>query len=286
MPDKKAGIYFSVILPCSGEFNAIRTSLLSIAKQQYKNFTVTCVITADKEREFNEAETLEALPLTFIKKIIPYGDINISRTEGIQTVDGDWVCFINPGDEWLPHHLSVFVEAIKHNPDTTALYSQNLLAGLSSIGRLRKENNRIQLNLLKPQHFPVVTQCCIQRTAFENIRFPWLKFPVMGDVFFLRIVDVNNDFTRINQLSCKCKNEINKFSFVHIDAFILMSDYLIRNIFKDKPYRRFLLYSSYYWAIIKLIKKFKLINAGIYLWHFAKQYFVVTTSFNHSRHGL
>lgn len=284
MPDRKSGIYFSVVLPYSGDTLSMRKSVASIAQQQYKNFTVLCVLAADQEAVFNKDEIFASIPFFLQKKIIPYGDINIARSEGVASVDGDWVCFINPGDEWLPHHLSVFVEAIRHNPDSTAFYSQNLLAGFSAIGRLRKENNRVQLNLLKPEHFPTVTQCCIQTSVFQNIQFPWLKFPVLGDVFFLRLVDVSYDFTRINQLSCKCKNEIKQFSFARIDAFILMSDYLIRNIFKDKSYRRFLLYSSYYWAIIRLIKRFKFISASIYLWHFIKEYMVLTTGFKKIRY--
>ncbi len=113
----------SVIIPAYNEAKNIRTVLLSLKRQSFKDFEVLLVDDCSLDNTVEVAEKFKndrAIELTLIKKNI-HLERGVVRNLGAKTAKGKHLFFLDADMELTKNVLSDCIEAIKSNPDVKGL---------------------------------------------------------------------------------------------------------------------------------------------------------------------
>lgn len=100
----------SVILPLSDDIEAFNRSLRSILDQEFENFEVIVTGSESSVTLKSEDETFEDSRIRFVSSE-KKGDVIELRNKGLKAVNGEFVAFLDTGDEWHPDKL---VRQVRH----------------------------------------------------------------------------------------------------------------------------------------------------------------------------
>lgn len=113
---------FSVVLPTYNRADWLEQSIQSVLNQTFKDFELIIV---DDGSTDNTKEVVEAFKDPRIKYYFQENqERSAARNTGINLASGEYICFLDSDDVYLPWHLEVLVKTIKHlNYSTELLFT-------------------------------------------------------------------------------------------------------------------------------------------------------------------
>lgn len=184
----KEDIKFSVITPAYNRGELIGKAIQSLLDQSYSNWEMVII---DDGSIDNTREVVESFEDPRIK--YHYQDNqerSIARNNGISKATGEFICFLDSDDYYLPEHLATFAEALQKQDQFRGL--------LYADGYLESGDNRKEVTFsYNPEKHPAnlafhsffsSNGVCAHRSVFEkDLFYPQMK--VMEDVhLWLRIL--------------------------------------------------------------------------------------------------
>lgn len=133
----------SVIIPTYRGSDALMVALESIYRQSYNNYEV---IVADDNgpgatEQLKTAAIVEdysqKMPINYLVKEHVNG--SHARNNGLAVAKGDYICFLDDDDFYLPRYLEKAVEALENNPQKAIVFFDVVI--LNKEGTCRKVNN-------------------------------------------------------------------------------------------------------------------------------------------------
>lgn len=133
----------SVIIPTYRGSDALMVALESIYRQSYKNFEV---IVADdngpgETEQLKTAEIIEyyAKKMTINYLVKEHVNGSHARNNGLEVAKGDYICFLDDDDFYLPQYLEKAVKALETNPQKAIVFFDVII--LNKEGTCRKVSN-------------------------------------------------------------------------------------------------------------------------------------------------
>jgi glycosyltransferase involved in cell wall biosynthesis len=125
---------FSIIIPAYNAEKFITRGVESVLKQNFEDFELLVVDDGSKDR------TLELLKSINDERLVVISQANkgvsVARNAGISNAHGEFICFLDADDEYLPNHLEHLTGLITENP------SRNFFATRFCVS-LRTDSNDI-----------------------------------------------------------------------------------------------------------------------------------------------
>lgn len=253
----------SVILPTFNRAHLIQTAIDSVLAQKYEDWELIIVDdgSTDNTKEVVTANQDDRIIYLFQEN----AERSVARNKGIEKAKGEWICFLDSDDYYLPNHLFTFSDFIKINRLEPAF----LVSGsFQEINGVRKEKSIYKDDSgINPAHHilektsitPI--SVCIHKSCFEQHRFEkqykksywedthlWIRlamtYPFAQLPFFTNVIvehtnrSVNSSITmeRVNDHVGMIKHLFQNYSSILKPVF---SDTMRRN-YIDRKYRMFL----------------------------------------------
>ncbi len=125
----------SVIIPYYNKKNTINRSVQSVIDQTYTNWEL--IIIDDKSTEGFEINPIWAkYKISYLENAENLGP-GLSRQKGQDSTKGEFICFLDSDDYWLPTFLEESLRIHNLNPDLCATYAQSQMVD----GSLRRRNS-------------------------------------------------------------------------------------------------------------------------------------------------
>lgn len=184
--------YFSIVIPTYNRGNLIGRCIDSIRSQNYTNWEAIIV---DNYSEDNTEEIVMSYNderIRFIKNH-NYGVIAVSRNKALDMAKGDWICFLDSDDAWLPSKLEKMCEYT----DKYDLIYHGFRMDLPRRYPFQRLNNYFyEINESTVEYViqrgdPICPSCaCLSRTILGQTRFDeGTEFKAVEDYdFFLQIL--------------------------------------------------------------------------------------------------
>ena len=168
---------FSVITPVRNGLQDIHTYVEGLQSQTYPHWEAIVVDDGSSDggievlQRLTRADPRFRLTQNTLPKLVP-GPYQ-ARNVGLGLAQGEFICFLDIDDRWLPHKLAAQATRLDANPQLQLLYAAYLRArrGAAS-GRIRRSPP-----LLSPQRWihlanpvPMLT-ACVHRNAVLGLRF-------------------------------------------------------------------------------------------------------------------
>ena len=129
--------FFSVVIPTYNRAKSIEEAVRSVLDQTFRDFEL---IVIDDGSTDNTGEILK--PIAEEDKRLNYvyqenAERSAARNHGIELSEGEYICFLDSDDIYLPEHLEKFHKTIESHDKAVALFLSNAIMELD--GTRRKE---------------------------------------------------------------------------------------------------------------------------------------------------
>jgi glycosyltransferase involved in cell wall biosynthesis len=164
-------ILISVIIPTYNRSDLICEAVSSVLDQTYQNWEVIVV------DDGSEDNTKSALGSFLNDHRINYvyqknQGQSVARNNGIALSTGNYICFLDSDNKWLPEKLKVSVDAALENPDVDVIYGDNITIDINgdelSRDTMKKYSGRITYRLLR-DNFISMNTTMTKRRCFEEM---------------------------------------------------------------------------------------------------------------------
>ncbi|MEH6955598.1 glycosyltransferase family 2 protein [Neobacillus drentensis] len=105
---------FSIIIPTYNAEKFITRGVKSVLKQTFDDFELIVVDDGSKDRTLERLKSINDERLVVISQANK--GVSIARNTGISNAHGEFVCFLDADDEYLPNHLEHLAGLITENP--------------------------------------------------------------------------------------------------------------------------------------------------------------------------
>lgn len=164
--------FFSVIMPTYNRANMIGKAIKSVLAQTYTNWELLIV---DDGSTDNTKQVVEAYHDPRIRYIYQQNaERSAARNKGIDNARGQYICFIDSDDYYLPNHLEGFANNLENNVGVGMLFGLNVI---DRNGVLTNEGDRktvADYNTIE-EYFIVnpvrVAAVCVKRQALLQNKF-------------------------------------------------------------------------------------------------------------------
>jgi len=113
--------FFSIILPTYNRANFISKAIESVLSQTFTDFEL--IIVDDGSKDTTKEIVTSYLTDSRTSYIFQENqERSIARNNGISNSKGQYICFLDSDDYYLPHHLSILFENIKSNNFPVAFF--------------------------------------------------------------------------------------------------------------------------------------------------------------------
>jgi glycosyltransferase involved in cell wall biosynthesis len=174
--------FFSIIIPTYNRADKLDIPIKSILNQQFKNWELIII-------DDGSTDETNALIQTYSSHNIHYfyqqhQGRSTARNLGISKARGNYICFQDSDDEYLPNHLQTLYEAILQN-DTYKVYRTGML--IYENGKPSKKSNIIGIKGRNAYPFENFQTAAFHKNLLNEKSFP-VKYFVNEDLyFFLKI---------------------------------------------------------------------------------------------------
>lgn len=184
--------FFSIVIPTYNRANYLPKAIESIVGQTFSDWELIIV---DDGSIDNTKEIIQSYKDSRIRYIYQENaERSAARNNGINHVSGDWICFLDSDDEYLPFHLDYLKKFIEENCIQTAMIVTGLRKNLEGLF-----SDKDFLNLKNPSiheeiwtQFILPTQTCVSKSIMQANKFD-VRFRLWEDThLWLRII---NDYS-------------------------------------------------------------------------------------------
>lgn len=248
-------IKFSVIIPTHNRPETLSKAINSIVYQKYKNYEIIVVNDAGND----VGEIINQFPKENIKYVSLQNNLGLAgaRNEGLKYVTGDYICFLDDDDNFLPDHFDTI---LKHLNDNYKIYYTD--AYRSTYKYIDNENWLIS------RYVPYSIDYDKNKLFIANIS-PFncfvFKRDVFNEFFFDNSYKVLEDWELLLRIS-------QKYDFLHIPIItanvnlVIGKESLTSN--KQELFKKFRdkIYKQYSFQISKIPNKEKIIQEFNKIW--------------------
>jgi len=117
--------FFSIILPTFNRAHLLDTTIGSVLKQTFDDWELIVIDDGSKD---NTKEVVERIGDKRIRYIFQENaERCVARNNGIRNAKGEFICFIDSDDQYLPHHLETLYKSIHENNKKIGFYVTNVI---------------------------------------------------------------------------------------------------------------------------------------------------------------
>ncbi len=162
---------FSIIVPAYNAEKFIQRCAESVLKQTYEDFELLIVNDGSKDDTLRVCQGMQDPRVRVLSQ--ENQGVSVARNTGIQNANGEYICFLDADDEFMPNHLQTLEKAICTYPDkgffvtnfSTALLDGSVLENPAT-GAITYQENPLW-DFIKNAEV-VWTGCvCIKRSLFD-----------------------------------------------------------------------------------------------------------------------
>ena len=106
---------FSVVIPAYNAEKFIKRGINSVLNQCFTDFEVIVINDGSRDNTYECAKSIDDERVIVIDK--KNEGVSVARNTGIQNARGEYICFLDADDEYLPEHLSTLADAIERYND-------------------------------------------------------------------------------------------------------------------------------------------------------------------------
>lgn len=230
-------VLFSIVLPTFNRATLISTGIQSVLDQSVQDWEL---IVVDDGSSDNTKEIVESFLDNRIKYLYQENaERSAARNNGIKHAIGEWICFLDSDDYFLPNHLNVFSNFIKEQ----SLEPSFLVSGCYHEKDGVLLNNPIYKNdsgkhpaefiLEKTTITPI--SVCIHHTCFNNHKFlEALKNSYWEDTHLWIRLAIEYPFYQLNEYTNVLAEHAGRSVNSHI-TFVRVTDHIsiITHLFKN-----------------------------------------------------
>jgi glycosyltransferase involved in cell wall biosynthesis len=119
--------FFSVVIPTYNRADKVKQTIQSVLDQTYGDYEV---LVMDDGSTDNTEKVVKELcdPRVRYEWAENSGGPATPRNRGIDTAEGDWICFLDADDLWLPNKLQIVKHTIDENPHCDVFCHNEILS--------------------------------------------------------------------------------------------------------------------------------------------------------------
>src|SRR5690554_4441322 len=118
----------SVIIPFYNRFDLLEHTLMSLRKQDYKNFEVVLVDDCSEERmDLQQTEKLIGDVAIVYRKLQKNSGPGMARSVGRQFASGKYIAYLDSDDLWKPEFLRETVRKLEENSSLSMVFTNVLI---------------------------------------------------------------------------------------------------------------------------------------------------------------
>lgn len=200
-------LFFSVIITTYNRPYKLIMAVNSVINQNFQNFELIIVndgSTSDYTKVLEHINENEKIKYFFKQN----EERSVARNFGIEKAEGDWICFLDDDDYYLPSHLSSMHNLIEQNNFARAMYYS---------GTYIKKNKAIQSSLIPDydqkihtspvyyifKYFIMINSVCIEKSIFNEHKFlPQMN--IVEDIHLWIRIAINYPFFYTNEKTTVC----------------------------------------------------------------------------------
>ena len=241
--------FFSVVIPVFNREKTISKTIQTCLDQTFIDFEIIVVDDCSTDQSITRIQDFKDPRIKLITQEIN-SERCISRNKGIELSTGQYICFLDSDDLFLPNHLDNFYSYLKSLSFPVAMIFSNSFLGYSDGSCIKKNvplfNSENKFSYLL-KYTPNPARVCTSRIILEKFQFDpkipgiedfdlWLriatKFPVFHSEEFTSIYSIHEDMYSINS-SKRFESELRMFKYVFNKG-------ILKNILPKKSTRRLL----------------------------------------------
>jgi glycosyltransferase involved in cell wall biosynthesis len=182
----------SVIIPSYNRYNNLLNAISSVKNQTYKDYEIIVVSDGSTDKRYlQEIEKVKIIRLSKSSKLkLGYPCGAIPRNEGIKQAKGEYICFLDDDDIWMPNKLEIQIaEMKKNNIDVSCsegyigykFYNKNKKYKLYNkeyyFNKLKKKYNissfpkTFNLSFLQKHNFIITSSICIKKSLIDKVGY-------------------------------------------------------------------------------------------------------------------
>ena len=116
--------FFSVVISTKNRASLVYKAIQSIFNQTFQDFEIVVVDNASTDSTQNVLEGIDDKRFTYLRNEIDR-ERCYARNRGIQASKGEFICFLDSDDEYLPNHLQIIYDHINESDTNQALFFTN-----------------------------------------------------------------------------------------------------------------------------------------------------------------
>jgi glycosyltransferase involved in cell wall biosynthesis len=189
--------FFSIIIPTFNRADKLDIPIKSILNQQFKNWELIIIDDGSTDGTNALIQTYSSYNIHYFYQ--QHQGRSTARNLGITKAGGEYICFQDSDDEYLPNHLQTLYEAILQN-DTYKVLRTGMF--IYENGKLSKKSSTNALNGRNAYPFEHFTTAAFHRNLLNDKSFPVAYYVNEDLYFFLKIgemkpIHVINKWTAI-----------------------------------------------------------------------------------------
>jgi glycosyltransferase involved in cell wall biosynthesis len=171
--DRVVMSFFSIIMPSYNRAHLISKGIKSVIDQSYKNWELMIVDDGSNDNTKDVVASFKDVRIKYIYQ--ENAERSAARNNGINHASGEWICFLDSDDYYLPNHLETFNIFIDENHVPPSFI---VTGGLEERnGELKKKVIFNTSSGMHPASFIFANTCltpisvCIHKSCFDEHRF-------------------------------------------------------------------------------------------------------------------
>lgn len=121
MTEKKINLIVSVIIPTYNRANLVGRAIKSVLEQTFKNIELLVIDDGSDDDTEKVVKNFDSEAIKYIQHEENKGAA-VARNTGIENARGEYVAFLDSGDEWFPQKLEKQVSVLKKKKDVGIVY--------------------------------------------------------------------------------------------------------------------------------------------------------------------
>lgn len=251
---------FSVIIPTYNREKLIGRAIKSVLNQSFEDFEIIVIDDGSEDRTEHVVNSFKDERIKYIYQ--ENAERSVARNKGIQNTSGQWICFLDSDDVYLPYHLSTLESNISKNDDPKLFITGNLIQN-ENIKIEHQLIDTLNSNILEEiaNKFILMNSVCVHSSILIKNRFDpkyniwedthlWLRIAAQYPIIQITkytVVQMINDESSVQRGLIKVKIEnvksyINAISDLKYNYINLFKNKLDRDFFDNYIQKKYKLY--------------------------------------------
>ncbi len=178
--------FFSIIIPTYNRSEFIGRAIQSVLNQNFADWELIIIDDGSTDNTESMVDSFRDDRITYYYQ--ENQERSAARNKGIELSKGDWICFLDSDDEYLPNHLSSLKKAIDNDPIPRLLITGHYISknGVQLKHPLISNDQQSQLEEIS-RKFILMNSVCVNRSIVNKNNFN-LNFRIWEDThLWLRI---------------------------------------------------------------------------------------------------